>query len=344
MGQDKKNISLVTIILVVLNLGLLFTIWYSRLATSTTDPLKTGTEKPALKSEEVSIERYLREELHFSNRQVLKFNEMQARHLPRANALRARTYRLRKVIMELLFNDNPNKSRIEELSYQLGLTHEKLEKEIFFHFMDLMAQCRPEQRENLKTLLRKVFEKYRPDAAPGADQDTYTEENLPPDLRTAPRPVGQPGEPRKGESERRPQKRNNNARNFGTAPGDTGNPSKDESTQGRHENFREPPPSVDGRSEPGKGDRPDSNRTPGTDRVKKDLETLTKRLNLTARQVKQVEEILTRFHSREKDFQGDPKQLKDNADRQIEALLTPRQARAFKQFKEETRDGPRQRQ
>ncbi|MCP5107801.1 MAG: periplasmic heavy metal sensor [bacterium] len=285
MGQDKKNnkISLLTVILIILNIVLLFTIWYPRLTSSTpTGSKKTGTGKSTVKIEDpdIPIERYLREELHFSGQQVLTFKQMQAHHLPRANALRARTYRLRNEIMTLLFNDNPNKSRIEELSYQLGVTHEKLEKEIFFHFMDLMTQCRPEQRENLKKLLRKVFEKYRPPSYPGVDTETNTGENLPPDLQPPPRPKRRDDLPRR-------------------------------------------------EKEPGGKGRPEN------DRVKRDLETLTQRLNLTPTQVKQVEEILLRLERR-----GDSKQLKDNADKQIEALLTPQQLQKFRRFKEETRQPP----
>jgi len=320
MGQDKKNnkIYLLTVILTLLNLALLFTIWYPRLTSSTpADQKKTDTGKSTVKTEDLNIyiERYLREELHFSDEQVLKFKQMQAYHLPRANALRARTYRLRNEIMTLLFNDNPNKSRIEELSYQLGLTHEKLEKEIFFHFMDLMAQCRPEQRGNLKKLLRKVFEKYRPPTYPGVDTETDAEENLPPDLQTAPRPVPQPGQPKRGEARPRRSERRD------------------------HFPRRE--------KEPGGRGRPEFKRPPETDRVKRDQETLTQRLSLTPMQVKQVEEILLRLNTQEKEMerQGGQgrrglKQLKDNADQQIEALLTPQQLQKFRKFKEETRKDP----
>ncbi len=290
MGQDKKNnkISLLTVILILLNIVLLFTIWYPRLTSSTpVDSKKTGVGTPTVKIEglDISIERYLREELDFSDRQVLTFKQMQARHLPRANALRVETYRLRNEIMTLLFNDNPNKSRIEELSYQLGVIHEKLEKEIFFHFMNLMTQCRPEQRESLKKLLRKVFEKYRPPFYPGVDTGADTGGKLPRDLQPPPRPKRRDEPPRR---EKGPW---------------------------------------------GKGE-------PGNDRVKRDLETLTQRLSLTSEQVKQIEEILLRFEGQSNRGGGDSKQLKDNADKQIEVLLTPQQLQEFRRFKEETRQAP----
>lgn len=189
MGQGKTNqISWFSILLILLNIGLLFTVWYmhwrsvGEVKSSKADTDSHQQQTQAV-HENLDIERYLREELHFSEQQVLSFKQKQANHLPRANALRQKTYRLRQEIITLLFNDNPNKSRIEELSYELGLTHEKLEKEIFFHFMDLMAICQSEQRERFKQLLRQVFEKYRPPQYPGTETAPADEKAMPPEIK-----------------------------------------------------------------------------------------------------------------------------------------------------------------
>jgi Heavy-metal resistance len=304
MGLDKNNkIYVVTIVLVLLNLALLFTIWYSRITSvKLGDGKKEVIGQLPLKTEygKISIQQYLREELQFTTEQVNQFNQMQAHHLSTANTLRQRMYHLRNEIMTLLFNDNPNKSRIEELSYQLGLAHEKLEKEIFFHFMDLMAQCRPDQKENLKTLLRKVFETYRPPLSPIVNTNTQKERQRisPTDTTTLLKPTPPPSN-RSGPT---PREGNRN-----------------------HQ------------ASPRKG-------SPVEDRVKRDLETLAQRLSLTSQQLKQVEDIVRRFHVKEeeiRDSHGEDrdaiKNLKDQSDRQIEAVLTPQQLQQFRKFKEETR-------
>ena len=83
------------------------------------------------------------------------------------------------------------------------------------------------------------------------------------------------------------------------------------------------------------------------DRIKRDLETLTKYLKLTSRQQEQIEKILISSDAERKE-QGrqknqnrrDPKELKDIEDQQIEALLTKEQIQKFRKFKEESKKDP----
>ncbi|MGE5342206.1 MAG: Spy/CpxP family protein refolding chaperone [Candidatus Omnitrophota bacterium] len=308
MSQEKNSkLTVFTLVLVLLNLALTLIILYPRLTASRSgEPRNANTgasmERPG--DQDIAIERYLKNELHFSDDQIRTFKQLQAQHLPKANALRQQTYRLRNEIMALLFNDNPNKSRIEELSYELGLTHEKLEKEIFFYFLKLMAQCRPEQKENLKKLLRKVFEKYRPAGYSGETMETKAgSEPLPPEIheiKNKPRP----DQPQRGQI----------------------------------------PPEIKNEPRP---NQPQRGQREGEDRVAKDVETLTSQLSLTPAQVKQAQVILTRFHEKENETgnpgeQGRPgrdgsKELKDERDRQIESILTPKQLETFRKFREETR-------
>ncbi|MCP4152501.1 MAG: periplasmic heavy metal sensor, partial [bacterium] len=168
MDGIKNNKTWFTILLVLLNLALLFSIWYPRLKTTETVAVKKETPRQGRINTGYwnQIEYYLREELKFTEEQVERFKQLQSEHLVRAKALRDKNHKIRNEIMTLLFDDNPNKSEVEKLSHDLGVMHEKLEKEIFFHFMDLMAACQPDQRANFKQLLHKVFERQRPPEPP----------------------------------------------------------------------------------------------------------------------------------------------------------------------------------
>ena len=75
------------VVLVILNIALLLTLWLGR--TASQQETVPGVEMPDGKR----IEDFLRSHLKFSPEQMERFREMQNLHLPKANALRLKTYR-----------------------------------------------------------------------------------------------------------------------------------------------------------------------------------------------------------------------------------------------------------
>jgi len=78
-------------------------------------------------------------------------------HRSQAQQLNDEIRQLKKQMFDEVLEDSPQSQLSDSL---LGLVQEKqadLEQVTFQHFLDLKKLCKPEQRDNLKLLMREAF-------------------------------------------------------------------------------------------------------------------------------------------------------------------------------------------
>jgi Spy/CpxP family protein refolding chaperone len=160
MKSYKNNrrlyMGILALILFILNLALIFTIWYPRLKNPASKRLGISEHDREM------VQRYMERQLNLSPRQREEMAKLRDAHFTRADVLNEEINRIRKEIMDELFNSSPDTEKVEKLAVQLGGKQGDLEKLTFSHFLDLLTLCQPQQKQKLKTLLSDLLERLRP--------------------------------------------------------------------------------------------------------------------------------------------------------------------------------------
>lgn len=162
----------VLIILVILNLALLATIWYPRLKPQEKeiqrkekkqyDDKKFRQDEENRKQRDKRLAGFLKRELNFTRDQVDKFMELRDEHFQKTHQFRRQVDDLRREMLELLFDDQPDSSQVEKLTEKMGQKTAELEKTVFYHFIELMEVCDSEQKSKYKSLLREILNQLKP--------------------------------------------------------------------------------------------------------------------------------------------------------------------------------------
>jgi Spy/CpxP family protein refolding chaperone len=161
------------IILVLLNLGLLATFWYSRLnpPQEKTGVIEDTGRQPGLRGRPAAehrqkqagqLARFLEKELNFTQQQVQQFLKLREEHFQKADQLRKKMDDLRKEMMDHLLDPLPDTDKAEQLAAALGQTMAELEKTMFRHMLELMNIGDTQQREKYRMLLREILNRLRP--------------------------------------------------------------------------------------------------------------------------------------------------------------------------------------
>ena len=311
--------------LVLFNLLLLISVWLILLKQEDLNrPVETGklvAEKQSPAEMDSQVESYLRSELSFSENQIQRYRQRHAAYRQMSDGYRLEISRIRQRILRLLFNEKQNKSEIEDLSYHLGVLHEKLEKEVFFHFMGLINDCPRSEKNKFKRLLQTILESQQ--EIPKMSKTESREE-----IRYE-RPINR----RKMEAERDRSKIPNHRK-----------PSTRRIIRNKKPNRIQSPVSESARENSVR------DTLEITDRIDREVDILKKRLSLSGTQVAQVRVLLLELHKKERLAASDPagrdsfKQVKDRYDQKILNFLDSRQQALFRQYKRETRrHGPEDR-
>ncbi len=170
----KRTTSLFIIALVLLNLALLATFWYTRMV-----PREEGAaaakpveqDKPGARENRNQENRdrrserllhFLQKELDFTQNQVDEFLRLRRDHFDKADRLQRRTNDLRKEMMDLLLEEEPDRTRVEKLAEAIGQKLAEHEKAVFEHFLQLETVCDAEQQVKYKRLLREILHQLGP--------------------------------------------------------------------------------------------------------------------------------------------------------------------------------------
>lgn len=170
-------------LLVLLNLGLLITFWYSNLKPRRENKLKDTRTAPPIESdrgrrpgERPKEERnrrsqrlveFLQRELNFSQEQSAAFQKLREEHFRTAGTLKRRMDDLRKEMMDKLLEEAPDAAEAGRLADQMGDTMAEHETAVFKHFLQLMEICDEEQKPKYKRLMREILDQLKPPGGPG---------------------------------------------------------------------------------------------------------------------------------------------------------------------------------
>lgn len=226
---QNRGVRWLIIGLVVLNLLLLASFWYSKLGTSD-KKIKAGGDSqrrgevrgPDLQRQREMGERqdkrteaFLKSELGFSQQQVDEFIKIRKEHRAAAEQLRHRMDELRRSMMDQLLEERPDYELVDRLSMQMGQTLTELEKSTFYHLDKLMSIGDEEQRRKTRSMMRQIMEQLRPPdhrgrpggpGPPGERDPEHMDRPHPPPHRYGERPPHPPPDRRReGERKRKRQ-------------------------------------------------------------------------------------------------------------------------------------------
>lgn len=169
--RNRKS-NWVLIILLILNLVLLATIWYPRLKPGEKeiqrkqkkqyDDKKFRQDEENRKQRDKRLTGFLKRELNFTQDQIDKFMKLRDEHFQKTKQLRRQVDDLRREMMDQLLVDQPDSSQVEKLTEKMGQKTAELEKAVFYHFIELMGVCDPEQKSKYKSLLREILNQLKP--------------------------------------------------------------------------------------------------------------------------------------------------------------------------------------
>ncbi|MCP5046652.1 MAG: periplasmic heavy metal sensor [bacterium] len=174
-------------LLVLVNLALLATFWYSRSKPAgkeiekvkksegirkqpddrrrqpgQDDPDARGREERQRAKEGERLARFLETELNFTQDQVKKFLDMREKHHQKTATLRKQMDDLRKEMMGHLLDEDLDKEKVEALAKSVGEKMAALEKGMFYHLLDLVKMGDSLQQTKYKTLMHEILEQFRP--------------------------------------------------------------------------------------------------------------------------------------------------------------------------------------
>lgn len=189
---DKRTTNFLVIALVILNLVLLGTLWFTRMiqqeegaaaAERRVESDQSGAREIRDRQNDRLLH-FLRKELDFTQYQVDEFLRLRRDHFEKSDRLQRRMDDLRKEMMDHLLEEEPDRTRVEKLAEAVGQKLAEHEKAVFEHFLQLMAVCNAEQKVKYKRLLREILHQLRPPRRPPPG-DRHAREGLrpPPDRR-----------------------------------------------------------------------------------------------------------------------------------------------------------------
>lgn len=142
-------------ILVILNLGLLGTLWWQNF-------------RP---QEEPEQQSYFQRKLNLSDEQNARFTELRREHFNASIPLIMQITSLKKELIAESLKEDPDSRAILQLTERIGRSHAMLERNLARHFHNLSGVCTPEQRDSLQLILEKATQMSR--------QQKHTSKNKP---------------------------------------------------------------------------------------------------------------------------------------------------------------------
>jgi protein CpxP len=150
--KQNRYLWFAIIILLIMNFAAITLLWLGR-----PEGRRPQSGPPDPVEEKTRTEQMLQKELGFDKIQTEQYLMMRQEHSSQAQQLDDEIRQLKKQMFDEVLEDSPQPLLSDSL---LRLVQEKqanLEQVTFQHFVDLKKLCKPEQRDNLKLLMREVF-------------------------------------------------------------------------------------------------------------------------------------------------------------------------------------------
>jgi hypothetical protein len=104
----------------------------------------------------------LQKELNLSSDQTKQFEEMRNKNIEQMQKLIEQLDGLENQLSARLFNVDPDSSKINSLTQEIGSILGKMEKSRYNHFKEFISICSSDQKEKLKPILKGVIERNPP--------------------------------------------------------------------------------------------------------------------------------------------------------------------------------------
>lgn len=135
--------------LVLMNMVLLFAFFSFRPA-EVDPPKENHSEK---------IQKYLKQELNLSADQAVKFKSLRKAYFEEKKEKWEAIKKLKKEMMDAISTETPDTEKAQDLANQIGALEAGKEKLLINHYLNLQAECTPEQREKLEQVFRKAMKR-----------------------------------------------------------------------------------------------------------------------------------------------------------------------------------------
>jgi periplasmic protein CpxP/Spy len=150
--KQNRNLTLVVIILVILNIVTLTFLWLGK---PQNPPLNALVRNPI--EEQNRIKTLLKNELRFDDKQADEYLELRKNHKQAVDKLQSEIQRIKKQMFDEALKEG---AKIEISDSLLNLSQTKqaeIEHLTFQHFVKLKNLCKPDQRDRLKRLIHKLL-------------------------------------------------------------------------------------------------------------------------------------------------------------------------------------------
>jgi periplasmic protein CpxP/Spy len=147
-------------LLVVINLVTLATLWLGVLWRPAASPPPRGDNRPD------DVNRFLERELNLTVEQAAKLEDLRRRNAAAMQSIQEEIHRLKKAEVDELLAPRTDAARIDELAAEIGTKEAEKEKVLFSHLQDLMALCRPDQQEKLRSVMGELVRLMGPPGQP----------------------------------------------------------------------------------------------------------------------------------------------------------------------------------
>jgi len=176
METNTKNKLLYTLIvlLVVLNLGTLSFMWYTKFASP-----KPEMNQPPLPPKNGAD--YLSNELKFSKEQNEKIDKLREEHFQKVKKIKDEARDLRELFFTNLSKSDIDSNKVNEIGNNIAISEKQVELATFYHMRKIREVCDENQKKRFDEIIMDVLKMgIGPGRGPGGDRPPPPDGRRPP--------------------------------------------------------------------------------------------------------------------------------------------------------------------
>lgn len=100
---------------------------------------------------------FLKKELNLSDDQVVKFKELRKAHFQKSKEESKAIRTLKNEMLDAISAESPDTLKANLIADQIGIKEANKEKLLVQHYLELQAECTPEQRKKLERVFKKAI-------------------------------------------------------------------------------------------------------------------------------------------------------------------------------------------
>lgn len=100
---------------------------------------------------------FLKKELNLTDDQVVKFKELRKVHFQKSKEELKAIRTLKNEMLDAVSAESPDTLRANMIANQIGIKEANKEKLLVQHYLELQAECTPEQRQKLERVFKKAM-------------------------------------------------------------------------------------------------------------------------------------------------------------------------------------------